>query len=645
MYRLPGLILIYLYKGVINIKSNIRIYFKNLDDTLKKPMEEFASFYNISLEKGGYEVEIFPSEKGHIKVTKNKNDVKIFIGDSFKIFRAICILKADKEKESFEKEEIFSLKTLGAMFDGAQKNSLMNMKTLKQMTIILASMGYNMMMLYCEDCYDIEGEPYFGNMRPRYSQSELKEIDAFADSFGIELIPCIQTLGHLKDPIKRPVYKQISDSPDILLVGDDRTYALIDKMISAASKTFKTRRIHIGLDEAWNLGLGKYLKENGYTKQSEIMKFHLKKLYEITQKYNLKPMMWGDMFFRMKSKTDDYYDESVSFDESDKNTLPENMQAVYWDYYHDDVSFYENMIDKTRYLGGELIFAGCAPSNRTFGSYFNKSKHILNTAITACKNKDVKEVIACVWGDDHTESSTFAAIKGLLYFAQRFYGNDFNDDNGDAKMFESAVKADINAFSDIEKIDTADGFNDKSTTNNSLSRVFLYQDIMMGLCDYYIKDFDFAPHYKALKEKLAQNAKNYPSYKNMFEFYENLANVLETKSNLGVKITKAYLENDKAALADYCENVLPRLYKDVKKLRISHRNHFFDEYKPIGWEVLDIRYGGVLMRIDTAIERLSDYLNGKIDKIDELLEKRLPFDGDEIRKGIDYKMICSVTDL
>ena len=131
----------------------------------------------------------------------------------------------------------------------------------------------------------------------------------------------------------------------------------------------------------------------------------------------------------------------------------------------------------------------------------------------------------------------------------------------------------------------------------------------------------------------------------MFEFYKNLASVLETKSNLGVKITKAYLENDKAALTDYCENVLPRLYKDVKKLRISHRNHFFDEYKPIGWEVMDIRYGGVLMRIDTAIERLSDYLNGKIDKIDELLEKRLPFDGDEIRKGIDYKMICSVTDL
>ena len=645
MYRPSALILIYLYKGVINIKSNIKIHFKNLDDILKKPMEEFASFYDISLEKGGYEVEIFPAEKGHIKVTKNKNDVKIFIGDSFKIFRALCILKANNEKESFEKEEIFGLKTLGAMFDGAQKNSLMNMKTLKQMTIILASMGYNMMMLYCEDCYGIEGEPYFGNMRPRYSQSELKEIDAFADSFGIELIPCIQTLGHLKDPIKRPVYKQISDSPDILLVGDDRTYALIDKMISSASKTFKTRRIHIGLDEAWNLGLGKYLKKNGYTKQSEIMKFHLKKLYEITQKYDLKPMMWGDMFFRMKSKTDDYYDESVSFDESDKNTLPENMQPIYWDYYHDDVSFYENMIDKTRYLGGELIFAGCAPSNRTFGSYFNKSKHILNAAITACKNKDVKEVIACVWGDDHTESSTFAAIKGLLYFAKRFYGNDFNDDNADAKMFESAVKADINAFSDIEKIDTADGFNDKSTTNNSLSRVFLYQDIMMGLCDYYIKDFDFAPHYKALKEKMAQNAKNYPSYKNMFEFYENLANVLETKSNLGVKITKAYLENDKAALTDYCENVLPRLYKDVKKLRISHRNHFFDEYKPIGWEVLDIRYGGVLMRIDTAIERLSDYLNGKIDKIDELLEKRLPFDGDEIRKGIDYKMICSVTDL
>ena len=47
--------------------------------------------------------------------------------------------------------------------------------------------------------------------------------------------------------------------------------------------------------------------------------------------------------------------------------------------------------------------------------------------------------------------------------------------------------------------------------------------------------------------------------------------------------------------------------------------------KPFGWEVLDIRYGGVISRLDTAIERINEYLAGDIEFIDELEQERLPF--------------------
>ena len=42
------------------------------------------------------------------------------------------------------------------------------------------------------------------------------------------------------------------------------------------------------------------LMENGYRSKSEIMNEHLEKVYAISQKYNLKPMMWGDMFLDNK---------------------------------------------------------------------------------------------------------------------------------------------------------------------------------------------------------------------------------------------------------------------------------------------------------------------------------------------------------
>ena len=49
--------------------------------------------------------------------------------------------------------------------------------------------------------------------------------------------------------------------------------------------------------------------------------------------------------------------------------------------------------------------------------------------------------------------------------------------------------------------------------------------------------------------------------------------------------------------------------------------------KPFGWEVYDIRYGGLLARFDTVKERLGAYLAGETDRLEELEERRLRLDG------------------
>ena len=85
---------------------------------------------------------------------------------------------------------------LGVMLD-VSRNAVMNMENLKRFLDVLAKMGYNCMFLYAENTYEVDGEPYFGYMRGRYSKKEMKEIDAFAASLGITVIPCIQTLAHL----------------------------------------------------------------------------------------------------------------------------------------------------------------------------------------------------------------------------------------------------------------------------------------------------------------------------------------------------------------------------------------------------------------------------------------------------------------
>ena len=185
---------------------------------------------------------------------------------------------------------------LGVMLD-CSRNAVMKVSELKKFILMLKKMGYNLLQLYTEDTYEIEGEPLFGYMRGRYTQSELKEIDAFCQLHNVELMPCIQTLAHLNQLTAHFAYNDITDLNDILLVGEEKTYDLIDKMLLTCSKCFTSRRINIGMDEANMIGLGKYLTKNGYQGSYQVLLKHLERVCEIAKKHGFTPVMWSDMFF------------------------------------------------------------------------------------------------------------------------------------------------------------------------------------------------------------------------------------------------------------------------------------------------------------------------------------------------------------
>ena len=148
-------------------------------------------------------------------------------------------------------------KYFGVMLD-MSRNAVMKPSEVKNFATILKKMGYNMLQLYTEETYEVDNEPYFGYMRGRYTQEELKDIVAYCDNIGVEVIPCVQTLAHLERIFRWHPYYAINDMGDVLLVGEERTYELIENMFRSLRKCFHSEYVHIGMDEAHMLGLGKY---------------------------------------------------------------------------------------------------------------------------------------------------------------------------------------------------------------------------------------------------------------------------------------------------------------------------------------------------------------------------------------------------
>ncbi len=621
----------------------MKLEFIDLQAHLQKGMEAFSQYHGFALGKGGVTVTVKETGNRKLCIEKRGSHVSFLLDRPYQVFRAAALLLERLEEESFYLEEPVCFATCGAMFDGSQASAIMTVESVKKMLLMLAGMGYNMAMLYCEDTFDLAGEPYWGHMRPRYSQADFREVDDYAHALGIEMIPCIQTLGHLSYPISRYPYNAMSDTSSTLLIGDPRTYDLIDKIICQVSGCFRSRRIHIGLDEAWGLGTGNYLTRHGYTPQTQLMRQHVKRVCEITEKYGLRPMMWDDMFFRAKSANDDYFDTQVTFDDADRAAVPAHMDLIYWDYYHMTTQEYEHYLDAHMSLSPNVVFAGCARNVRTFATHYKKTEITTNAALLACKRKGVRDVFVTVWGDDHRESSTFAVLPGLMLFAEHMYSRE-PDMAQVRRHLQTCTGVSWDAFMDVDALDAVPEYNGENVDFRSLTRAFIWQDVLLGLCDRDIGTVDYPKHYKALRERFFSHMQAHPSFEKFFRFYYHVADTIELKANMGIGLYEAYRHGDRQKLRELAGYVLPELYERMEQLRSAHRDYFFEEYKPIGWEVMDIRYGGALARLDTAMSRLLDFLEGKISKIEELEEPRLSLSGDGfLLHPINYTDVCSAS--
>lgn len=279
------------------------------------------------------ELVIYPeyTEKSGLRVLKYGNNVKIQYHQDVQYYRALGMVLGDPE-EDISCSEIAYTSRLGTMFD-CSRNGVLKVGTVKRYIEYLALLGMNDLLLYTEDTYEIPKYPHFGALRGRYTKEEIREMERYAAKFGIELVPCIQTLAHLRTYLRWPVTEKMRDNSDILLVGEPAVYEFLEDMIRSVRTSFSGKRIHIGMDEAFQLGLGNYLRKNGYQDRTGIMKEHLDRVCAICRKYEFDPMIWSDMYFMLASEDGGYYSVSEDYEWQEKDKPDRDLTLVYWDYY------------------------------------------------------------------------------------------------------------------------------------------------------------------------------------------------------------------------------------------------------------------------------------------------------------------------
>lgn len=592
--------------------------------SIARGIKSLQEILNISEDPSGLNVEIIKGNS--FSITCDKLSLRICYAEKVQIFRGLGLAaEKSKEGESFHLEEEMHFQTCGPLLDMSQ-NGVLTVSSIKQMLRMIALMGLNKLYLYLEDVYEVESLPYFGYMRGRYSKTELKEIDDYAGVFGIEVIPAIQTLGHMERALRWNYANRIKDTKEILLAESQETYDFISKLIQAVGSCFKTKKIHLGMDESTSLGTGEYLRKNGYKSSSEILISHLRSVLEIVRSLDLEPMIWSDMFFRLASETGEYYDIDAEISVELANRIPEGLTLVYWDYYHHDEEIYDAMIRKHKRLGSKVMFAGGVWTWNSSAANYRKTFDTLHAGLKSCRRNGLKDAMITIWGDDGNEANIFSALPGLQLASEYVYGTFDSDRLKD--RFKTCTGGDFDTFWLMSLFDDTPGTDyvsgDQPVYNPS--KFCLWQDLLMGLFDRNISQIPLRQHYEKLF-RMYKEHKDSDEWRSLHNYYMQLAAVLSCKTDLGIAIKSAYDRNDRSELSRIADHRLKALKVRVGLLHEAHRHLWFSFYKAFGWEVLDIRYGGLIQRILSAKKRLNDYLEGAIDRIEELEIEKLPYDG------------------
>ncbi|KAM9462486.1 hexosaminidase D [Clarias gariepinus] len=179
---------------------------------------------------------------------------------------------------------------------------------------LFADLGANGILIEYEDMFPYEGELQIlqSKSHPPYSREEIGAIQDVACSRGLEIIPLVQTFGHLEFVLKHSTFskfREVNHCLGTLNPHSKQGLTLILKMLHQVMSLHpRSTALHIGADEVYMLGEGEESKEwlsiPGHSTDKLFLSHVSKVAKSIKELYpRLNVIMWDDMLRNMTSDT------------------------------------------------------------------------------------------------------------------------------------------------------------------------------------------------------------------------------------------------------------------------------------------------------------------------------------------------------
>ncbi len=590
-----------------------------------KTAKEFSVGIDRLSEVLGYEigdgVEVNAVKGERIGAEYKNGKAVIYYKEKHHFWRSLAkLVDCIKKNTECDTYEDTAFKTVGVMIC-VSRGMVPTLKTLEKYLDYMAVMGYNLVMLQTDDLFELENRPYFGYMRGRYTKEEQRAFDNYAFEYGIEAIPCIECYSHMKTYLMWDEAAELRDTASVLMAREEKTFAFVEEMISEISSCYRSKRIHIGMDEAWDMGRGNFLTKYGKVPILDIFNEYMERLIKITDKYGLKPMMWSDMYFRTSRDDNKYYSEDTVVPEATKKAIPEGVELVFWHYGEEPECDYY-MLEQHKTLDRPIIFAGGLWDWAGHFPNNDRAYEATEFSIGACRANGIDQMLTTAWFID-SECELFSTLLGLSQTAALVYEVSPSEEYR-RERFELETGGSFDAFNIMSRYhNKCDGRKYEDNNAMFLGKHLFWQDIMEGVYDTILFREPMSEHYEEAYKMIKSYRCDGDKWDYLYEYCEAVFAYLSNKCYIAERLVPSYRAGDRDTLSIIASELLPRLKEQTERIHKIYRSIWFMYNKDFAFIGNDVHYGGMAARIDFSIIKLRAYLEGECEKLEQLEEPRL----------------------
>ncbi len=290
----------------------------------------------------------------------------------------------------------------GLMLD-VSRGKVPTARTLEELVELCARLRLNVLMLYVEHTFDFQRHPEIGAGSSPLDAQTILALDAFAADRGVELVPCLQSLGHMERVLSLDRYAGLAESDRRWSLSPARpgTYALLGDLYDEFLPLFRSTRFNANCDEPFDLGQGRSRSLARRIGPGGVFAGHVRKLRRLAADRGKRLMIWADFALQ--------HPEHLA-------KLDRDVVLLDWWY---EAEFDADRIRRLRRKGFEVWGCpGTSSWNCLFPRVGNAERNVARWA-AAGRAHGAKGLLDTDWGDFGHYNALGVSLHGYAWAAQQ----------------------------------------------------------------------------------------------------------------------------------------------------------------------------------------------------------------------------------